>query len=83
MELKKGGYGRLPLRGGLSLLVTRNDRGFPGPGRERTGTIRRRSEIDARAAIITLTTTKRKMKRMGLRGLCRTCGGLQTARGAR
>ena len=44
LELKKGSYGRrlLTLRGGLSLLVTRNDRGFPGPGRERTGTIRRR-----------------------------------------
>ena len=54
MELKKGSYGRLPLRGGLSLLVTRNDRGFPGPERERTGTVRRRSGINARAGIITL-----------------------------
>ena len=54
LELKKGSYGRLPLRGGLSSLVTRNDRGFPGPGRERSGTIRRRSGIDARAGRITL-----------------------------
>ena len=62
LELKKGSYGRVPLRGGLSLLVTRNDRGFPGSGRERTRTIRRRSGINARAAIITLTTTAAKRR---------------------